>query len=99
MSELPTEDEFRGCIGDEFAVIDGEDGTTVVLDEVTSLGDRGEDAPPEVRRRPFSLMFRGDPGLDQRTHRLRHDRLGDLDVFLVPIQPDARGSLYEAVFG
>ena len=61
MSELPTEDEFRGCIGDEFAVIDGENGTTVVLDEVTSLGD--------------------------------------LDVFLVPIQPDARGSLYEAVFG
>jgi len=102
MSELPSEDEFRACLGDEFEVVrESGDRAALVLDEVTPGADRGDDAPADVRRRPFSLVFRGDPalGLDQRIHRLHHERLGDLDVFLVPIQPDARGSLYEAVFG
>jgi hypothetical protein len=55
-----------------------------------------EDGP----RAQFSLVFRGgpDPPLQQRIYRLEHERLGPLDLFLVPLGPDATGQRYEAVF-
>jgi hypothetical protein len=69
-----------------------------------------EDAPPfEVElievsegaggaasRAQFSLVFRGgpDPPLPQRIYRVEHERLGALEIFLVPIAVDR----YEAVF-
>jgi uncharacterized protein DUF6916 len=34
-----------------------------------------------------------------RIHRVEHEELGALDVFLVPIGPDQAGMCYEAVFG
>jgi hypothetical protein len=48
----------------------------------------------------FSVVFRGPPQpvLEQRIRRLEHDRLGVLELFLVPIGPDDTGMLYEAVF-
>jgi hypothetical protein len=48
----------------------------------------------------FSLVFRGPLGfaLRQSTYRLEHERLGALDIFLVPIARDAEGFSYEAVF-
>lgn len=47
-------------------------------------------------RAPFSLVFRGGPSppLPQRIHRVEHDDLGAIEIFLVPIAPDR----YEAVF-
>jgi uncharacterized protein DUF6916 len=75
---------------------------------------RSEDAPPfEVElidvsegargsgtRAQFSLVFRGGPNppLPQRIYRVEHDQLGALDIFLVPLGPDAVGQRYEAVF-
>jgi hypothetical protein len=51
-------------------------------------------------RQPFSLVFRGPRGLraPQRIYHLEHETLGELDVFLVPIQPDALGPCFEAAF-
>jgi hypothetical protein len=51
-------------------------------------------------RRQFSLMFRGGPSppLPQRIYRVEHAELGRLDIFLVPVGPDAEGQRYEAVF-
>jgi hypothetical protein len=51
-------------------------------------------------RNAFSLLFRGprQPVLPQRIYRLMHDRLGRLEIFLVPIGPDSEGMRYEAVF-
>ena len=48
----------------------------------------------------FSLIFRGGPhfSLQQHTFTLEHDRLGTLDIFLVPISRDPAGFRYEAVF-
>jgi hypothetical protein len=48
----------------------------------------------------FSIVFRGALGfmLPQRIHRLEHERLGALDLFLVPIARAADGFHYEAVF-
>jgi hypothetical protein len=36
--------------------------------------------------------------MPQRIYRLQHEELGQLELFLVPIGPDADGMCYEAVF-
>ncbi len=48
----------------------------------------------------FSLVFRGamTPVFPQRTYRVEHETLGSIDLFLVPIGPDAAGMRYQAVF-
>jgi|SRR6516164_6366519 hypothetical protein len=48
----------------------------------------------------FSVFFEG-PGdllLPQQVYRLAHDRMGDFELFLVPVSGDQRGYRYEAVF-
>jgi hypothetical protein len=54
----------------------------------------------KVRRAPFSLVFRGPKNvyLPQRIYTVEHEKLGALEIFLVPIQPDGEGSRFEAVF-
>jgi hypothetical protein len=71
------------------------DALEVVLVQATALA-HGEGRP----RTPFSLVFRGPlrPVLPQQIYRLEHAELGALDIFLVPIGPDAQGMRYEAVF-
>jgi hypothetical protein len=48
----------------------------------------------------FSLRFRGDRNqvFPQRIYPMKHDSIGDFDLFLVPIGRDEAGTLYEAVF-
>lgn len=49
----------------------------------------------------FSLYFRGpfSPRLGQQIHRLEHDSLGTLEIFLTPIEADREnGTVYESVF-
>jgi hypothetical protein len=84
-------DDFRPLQGDRFRIApDGAQAFEVELVEVTEI-------PREPGgRAPFSLVFQGGPNppLPQRIYRVEHDRLGELDVFLVPIAVDR----YEAVF-
>jgi hypothetical protein len=51
-------------------------------------------------RTPFRLEFRGptEPLLEQRIHRLEHESLGTLEIFLVPVGANATGTTYEAIF-
>jgi hypothetical protein len=49
----------------------------------------------------FSLSFRGPfrPRLNQQTHRMEHEKLGEFEIFLTPISADQQnGTVYEAVF-
>lgn len=48
----------------------------------------------------FSLFFHGplDPFLPQGIHKLKHNKLGDLEIFLVPVARDQDGFQYEAAF-
>lgn len=48
----------------------------------------------------FSLIFRGsnDDFLPQGIYRLRHEALGEGELFLVPVAQDADGYQYEAGF-
>ena len=93
---------FAGRVGEVFRL---------AVDETTTIPSRliavtpatGGSARPARAggRAPFSLIFRSPPGapLPQRIYRLQHEELGVLDLFLVPIGPDAEGMCYEAVFG
>jgi len=69
----------------------------VELIEVTDLKSRGGN--PE-HRPPFSIVFRGpkDILLPQKIYRLEHEKMGTLEIFLVPIMPDKQGLRYEAIF-
>jgi hypothetical protein len=97
MLEDLTYSDFCERVGEEFRVATGEVALGLVLSEVTNLA-RPES--PSPRRSPFSLIFRGPfrPQLVQRIWPLEHAALGRLEIFLVPIGPDAAGMRYEAVF-
>ena len=96
MSERPpldtlTVDQFRERLHDRFRIVPGDGaGFDVELVEVTEIPrDSGGPAP-------FSLVFRGGPSppLEQRIYRVENERLGAIEIFLVPIAVDR----YEAVF-
>ena len=85
---------FAGRVGEEFRI--DVDPTTSVVTTLTSATPHHE-----TRVAPgFSLVFTGpvEPVLPQRTYRLVHAELHDLDVFIVPIGRDESGVRYEAVF-
>lgn len=89
---------FAPHVGTEFLAAGGiGDPLALRLSEVNA----GTAQPNAPRVEPFSLVFTGPaaPILDQEIHRLEHDELGSLDIFLVPIGYDQAGSMrYEAVF-
>jgi hypothetical protein len=108
MLETFTLQTFAPCVGEPFRLRLGPEETLdLALIEATDLGGGLATAtataavPPRgSTRRPFSLVFRGPPGvlLPQRVYRLEHDGIGAFELFLVPIGPDAAGMRYEAVF-
>lgn len=84
-------EHFDTLVGSAFAV-NGVAGVLVLL-QVERLKS------PSSRAQPFSLLFSSTTHrLTQATFQLAHPALGQIDVFIVPLQPDARGPLYEAVF-
>jgi hypothetical protein len=52
------------------------------------------------RQEIFSLVFHGplDALLPQRIYRLENERMGVVELFIVPIGQNADGYAYEAVF-
>lgn len=91
-----TKETFQPITGSVFE-LSLDSGSTIPLEltEVLGNGLQGRS-----RREQFSLHFRGPatPALAQRIYRLEHTSLGVLEIFLVPIQRDAGGMIYEAVF-
>lgn len=52
------------------------------------------------RKQPFSVYLRGPRNvvLPQQIYRVEHERMGTMEIFLVPVGPDGQGMRYEAVF-
>jgi len=48
----------------------------------------------------FSIVFHGplDPFLGQGVRSFKHDRMGQFELFVVPIKQDEQGFHYEAIF-
>ena len=89
--------DFRAQIGTTFRV----EGLEAEVDlELNSVDDLPVSGPG--RAEPFSLLFTGaaDRFLPQATYRMRHETLGELEVFFVPIGPDPQTGLmrYETIF-
>ena len=96
-----TYDDFADRVGDEFRLrVPSGDDVTLVLGEVTTGPAAGGTGPDGATRQQFSLIFRIPSGarLSQGIWDLGHDEMGDLALFLVPIEPDAEGPRYEAAF-
>jgi hypothetical protein len=96
--EQLTVDDFAPWVGARFELRVEERAIVAELAWARSVGERP--APGSVRRWTFSLGFRTPPEvrLPQRIYGVVHPKLGRLDLFLVPVQPDGQGNLYEAVF-
>lgn len=92
--------EFAPYVGQTFAVrLDPAAPIPLELMSVDELG--AASAPPGAGRRPFSLLFLGPPGpayLRQQIYRLEHERLGALELFLVPLGPEGGRMRYECIF-
>jgi hypothetical protein len=96
-----TVSDFEPLVGEVFALEDESAGALEF--ELIEARAIDRDAPAvdhDGIRTPFRLMFRG-PGeraLPQRIYRLRHDALGAMEIFIVPVGRDAGGVHYEAIF-
>ncbi len=97
MLENLTADDFSPHLNQEFQIqLDTNTTLMVQLTEVTinkQLEERNG-------RQSFSLVFRGprDLELTQGIYPMSHDKIGEVDLFLVPIGPDEKGMCFEAVF-
>lgn len=85
---------FEGHQNSKFLMHYGDSQTAELeLVKVTDVGS-------SERQKQFSLLFQGpsEAPVAQGIYRVDHDKLGDLDLFLVPIAKDDSGVRYEAIF-
>jgi len=100
MSETLSKESFAEQLNTKFRVLsETEDapGVEIELAEVAEFPTLTH-SRSDVER--FSLYFYG-PGdfyLPQRIYRLAHERMGEHEIFLVPVAQEPRGFRYEAVF-
>ncbi|WNH52114.1 DUF6916 family protein [Stenotrophomonas oahuensis] len=94
--ELLTLEHFAGCVNETFAAEYDGMSMEFVLVEARPLPH----SHPSAERAPFSLLFRnGAPVVfPQKIYPLRHARVGEVGIFLVPIAQERAGFLYQAVF-
>jgi len=86
--------DFAGCLNDKFHVV-GEHAGRLNLELIQVSQEQ-----TTQQQRIFSLLFRGpaDKFIPQRTYKLKHRRLGETEIFLVPVGQDKEGFQYQAVF-
>lgn len=90
--------EVRALVHQTFTLTAGTETLDLVLAEVRDLGVR---ATAQGQQDNYSLLFRSpvrDRYAPQAVYRLDHAGVGPLEVFLVPLGPDAEGMRYEAIF-
>jgi hypothetical protein len=90
---------FEPHVGETF-VLEVEGLGKVELTLAEAEASPWQPAPDAGLPPAFSLVFRGPPQvvLPQNTYRMRHDALGDLDIFVTPIAGSDEGVDYQAVF-
>jgi hypothetical protein len=94
MSIYLTKTMFEQNLNTRFWLLDGRsEPYPIDLIEITN-------GHSSARQEQFSLRFRGDRNqvFPQRIYPMKHDSIGDFDLFLVPVGRDETGTFYEAVF-
>lgn len=94
---------FEGREGWVFHLQDSSDAIVpLTLTRVESPGQRIlQQAREQGVREPFSVLFRGplEPYLSQQMVVLNHQEIGEVELFLVPVNQDESGYYYEAILG
>ncbi len=89
-----THELFNGVIGDSFSIeAEGVNAIELISVEVKPSHE-------DAKRTPFVLTFHGpvEAVLPQSIYVLEHQKLGQLEIFLVPVDKDKSHVHYEAVF-
>jgi len=94
--ELLTLEHFAGCVNETFTASLEDMCIEFVLVEARPLPVR----VPHAQRAPFTLLFRNTAAFlfPQQIYPMRHPRIGEVGIFIVPIAREREGFLYEAVF-
>lgn len=97
MENMLTQEEFSKHIGTKFSVRLDDREINLTLAEVQEYMPG---ATEETGMERFSVFFDGptDFLLPQQSFQLSHERMGQFDLFLVPISGHEKGFRYEAVF-
>lgn len=74
-------------------------GGSPITTELVEVRSNGYTVPGRGKEN-FSLLFsdRANPSIGQGLVKVRHPRLGEFELFLVPVMPDRPGVCYQAVF-
>jgi hypothetical protein len=86
-------EDFEGSLGETYELVTESESLPAVLETVQAL-------PPSPRPAgAFRLEWRGpsEPVLPQATYGFRRDGW-TVEMFVVPVGRDERGTLYEAIF-
>lgn len=94
--DLLTLEHFAGALNDTFSAALQDMAVDFVLVEATPLPGHRADAA----RAPFSLLFLNAAPIvfPQQTFQMRHPRLGEVGIFMVPIAQNRDGFVYQAIF-
>ncbi len=94
--ELLTLEHFAGCVNETFSATLSDMEVPFVLVEAAPLQVKANNP----MRAPFSLLFRNTSAFlfPQQIYTMRHPRVGEIGIFLVPIAQERGGFLYQAVF-
>ena len=97
MLDKLTHDDFLSSLNQKFVVHHDAGTLEAELIECRKLASPGG---PSTRRQPFAILFRGprQPVLVQRIYKFEGGSMGPLEIFIVPVGPDANGMRYEAIF-
>jgi hypothetical protein len=102
MLDAVTLDTFVPLVGQTFRLIlDDDSSVEATLVSATASPFPGWQPPEHApRRQPFVLHFMVpvQAVLPQRIYRFAHEALGEIAIFIVPIEQTAQGVGYEAVF-
>jgi len=91
-------EDFAGCVNETFVASISSMNLEFVLVEAAPLPQSV--TPKTAARAPFSLLFRNTATVlfPQQIYPMRHPRLGEIGIFLVPIAQERAGFLYQAIF-
>jgi hypothetical protein len=94
--QLMTLEQFAGCLNETFRVALNDGEVDFVLVEAQPL----KQSAPGALRVPFSLLFLNTAALvfPQQLYPMKHPRLGEFSIFIVPIARNKDGFIYQAVF-
>ena len=95
--------DISRLVGDEFRLEHADGQKILQLAEAKALSG-GDETPDNATRGrpggPFSLVFEGaaSEAFQQGSHKIEHETLGAIDVFLVPVGQSGDKITYEAIF-